>query len=107
MPALRAHQTGSKRNPSISHPSRNALHHSQRHHKLLKLCHLFTHPEHAIWKMVKDRERFIELSYQELDIQAQLKKDIPVNKDGLDFSEYDKLMNQLRQVRAEMASLVN
>jgi hypothetical protein len=55
----------------------------------------------------QDHKRFIELIYQELDIQDQLKKDIPVNKDGLDFSEYDKLMHQLRQVRAEMASLVN
>lgn len=51
------------------------------------------------------RQQMRELRSQERDIESQLRKDKPVVDGQIDYSEYDQLMEDLREVRAEMASL--
>lgn len=45
------------------------------------------------------------LRYEEIDIQERLKEEPKVIDGKLDFTEYQKLMQELREVRAKMASL--
>ncbi len=51
------------------------------------------------------RQQMRELRSQERDIEIQLRRDKPVVDGEIDYSEYDKLMAELRDVRAEMVSL--
>lgn len=51
------------------------------------------------------RQQMRELRIQERDIESQLRKDKPVVDGEIDYSEYDQLMAELREVRAEMVSL--
>lgn len=51
------------------------------------------------------RQQMRELRNQERDIEIQLRRDKPVVDGQIDYSEYDQLMAELREVRAEMASL--
>ena len=45
------------------------------------------------------------LHEKELDIQDALKEEPHMENGTLDFTDYDDLLAQLREVRAEMASL--
>ena len=51
------------------------------------------------------RQQMRDLRIHEKDIESQLRKDKPVVDGQIDYSEYDQLMADLREVRAEMASL--
>jgi hypothetical protein len=52
-----------------------------------------------------ERKYFTELRCQEIDIQKKLKENFPVVNGKIDFSEYQKNMQMLREVRAGMASI--
>lgn len=52
------------------------------------------------------RQQMRELRSQEADIQKKLHEAKQVVDGQIDYSEYDNLMEDLREVRAEMASLM-
>jgi len=58
----------------------------------------------ALPEYTEAEKKFHALQCRALDIQDELKRDIPVVNGELDFSEYDELHARLREVNAEMAS---
>lgn len=48
-----------------------------------------------------------ELHYRKRGIEDELKDDLPLRNGRLCFIRYAELMEQLREVHAEMASIVN
>lgn len=52
------------------------------------------------------RMKYLALRSREQAIQDQIKEGKPVVEGKIDFSRYDALMAELREVRAGMASLV-
>jgi hypothetical protein len=51
-------------------------------------------------------EKMLKLRHEEESIQDKLVTEPHLANDQLDFTAYDELMSQLREVRAEMTTLV-
>lgn len=55
----------------------------------------------------QEEQRLTELHYRKRGIEDELKADLPLRNGRLCFIHYAELMEQLREVHAEMASIVN
>jgi hypothetical protein len=63
-------------------------------------------PMIQILDLTEEEKRMCELQHKELEIESLLKGEPKLIEGKLDYTVYDELMSSLREVRAEMASLI-